>query len=205
MAARLLTRADIMPMDAYARARREKRRALTALRRLRRVEIGPHASLGFENRETVWMQIHEMLHVERGGEPQIADELAAYNPLIPRGSELVATLMFEIDNRERRTRFLAAAGGVERAVALRIGDAVAPARPEEDVERTTVGGKASAVHFLRFPLTRAQIAAFRDPDETVSVVIDHPAYAHAAVIGAAARESLAADLDPPPGGKEENP
>ena len=195
MTARLLTPADVMPMDEYAKVRRARRRALTELRRIRRVEIGPHASLGFENRETMWAQVHEMLFVERGGEAQIADELAAYNPLIPNGSELTATLMFEIDNPDRRARFLASAGGVERTVALRIGEAAAPAAPEGDIERTSADGKASAVHFLHFPLTPAQKAAFRDPAQPVSVVIGHSAYAHAAALTPAARESLAADLD----------
>ena len=190
-----LTRADVMTMEDYAKVRREKRRALSALRRLRRVEVGPHASLSFENRETVWMQVHEMLFVERGGEAQIADELAAYNPLIPRGRELVATLMFEIDEPRRRAAFLASAGGVERAVALRIGDSEAAAAPEGDVERTTAAGKASAVHFLRFALTPEQAAAFRDPKRKVEAVVAHPAYGHAAALGPAARESLAADLD----------
>ena len=195
MTARLLTRADVMPMDEYAKVRRARRRALTELRRIRRVEIGPHASLSFENRETMWAQVHEMLFVERGGEEQIADELAAYNPLIPNGSEFAATLMFEIDNPGRRARFLASAGGVERTVALRIGDSAAPAAPEGDIERTSADGKASAVHFLHFPLTAAQKAAFRDPAQPVSVVIGHAAYAHAAALTRAARESLAADLD----------
>ena len=150
MAPPRLTRADIMAMDDYAAVRRDRRRALSALRRARRVEIGPHASLSFENRETMWMQIHEMLFVERGGEAQIADELAAYNPLIPDGTELVATLMFEIDDTERRARFLGRAGGIERTVELRLGGEAARAEPEGDVERTSAAGKASAVHFLRF-------------------------------------------------------
>ena len=195
MTARLLARADIMSMDDYAKVRRARRRALTELRRARRVQIGPHASLSFENRETMWAQVHEMLFVERGGEEQIAGELAAYNPLIPNGSEFAATLMFEIDNPERRARFLAAAGGVERTVALRIGDSAAPAEPEGDIERTSAAGKASAVHFLHFPLTPAQKTAFRDPARPVSVVIGHAAYAHAAALPPAARESLAADLE----------
>ncbi len=195
MTAGTLARADVMAMEDYAKVRGEKRRALTELRRLRRVEVGPHASLSFENRETVWMQIHEMLYVERGGEAQIADELAAYNPLVPRGAELVATLMFEIDDPARRARFLGAVGGIERTAALRIGDSTAPAEPERDVERTSAAGKASAVHFLRFPLAPEQVAAFRDPAQAAAVKIAHPRYAHRAAIGAAARRSLAADLD----------
>ncbi len=195
MPARTLTRADIMAMDDYARIRADKRRALSALRRLRRVELGPHASLSFENRETMWMQVHEMLYAESGGEAQIADELAAYNPLIPDGAELVATLMFEIDNPARRARFLAGAGGIEHSVELRIGASVAPATPERDVERTSASGRASAVHFLHFPLTPAQIAAFRDPGEAAAVAITHAAYGHSAALRPGLREALANDLE----------
>ncbi len=195
MAAPLLTRADIMPMDDYGRVRRDKRRALSALRRIRRVELGPHASLSFENRETMWMQVHEMLYAEKGGEEQIVEELAAYNSLIPNGSELVATLMFEIDNRERREQFLGKAGGIERAITLQIGNSSVPAKPEEDVERTTDSGKASAVHFLHFPLEHAMAHAFRDPSQVVAVAVLHPIYGHMAVLSAETRASLAADLD----------
>lgn len=190
-----LTRADIMAMDDYAAVRRDRRRALSALRRVRRVEIGPHASLSFENRETMWMQIHEMLFVERGGEAQIADELAAYNPLIPNGAELVATLMFEIDDPGRRARFLGSAGGIERTVELRLGGETARAEPEGDVDRTSADGKASAVHFLHFPLTPAQVAALRDPARPAAVAISHPAYGHAAALDSRTRAALADDLD----------
>ena len=88
-----ITRDDIMPMAEYAQQRRERARALSAIKRDRRVEVGPHATLYFENFDTMWHQIHEMLYIEKGGEEQIDGELAAYNPLIPKGRELVATFM----------------------------------------------------------------------------------------------------------------
>ena len=98
---RQLTRADILPLEDYVKVRRERRREITELKRRRRVEIGPFATFYFENFATMWQQVQEMLYIEKGGEAQIADELEAYNPLIPQGSELVATVMFEIDDPRR--------------------------------------------------------------------------------------------------------
>ena len=137
MTAQSLTRADIMPMDAYRKIRRERRRALTEAKKHRRLSVGPDATFYFENYDTMWMQVHEMLFIEGGGEAQIDDELAAYNPLIPNGRELVATLMFEIADEDRRREFLAGLGGVEETVEIRIGDAVVRAQAETDVDRTS--------------------------------------------------------------------
>src|SRR5215472_2711504 len=94
---RAITRTDILPLDEYVKIRRERRGKITELKKRRRIEVGPFATFYFENFATMWQQIQEMLYIEKGGETQIADELAAYNALIPRGSELVATIMFEID------------------------------------------------------------------------------------------------------------
>src|SRR6185437_1915776 len=99
---RRITRADIMPLADYTRERAERRRRITEVKRKRRVAVGPFATFYFENYETMWQQIHEMLYIEKGGEEQIEDELRAYNPLIPQGNELVATVMFEIDDAVRR-------------------------------------------------------------------------------------------------------
>ena len=195
MTARLLTRADVMPMDEYAKVRRARRRALTELRRVRRVEIGPHASLSFENRETMWAQVHEMLFVERGGEEQIADELAAYNPLIPRGRDLRCTMMIEIDDPPRRDAALRRLGWIDEKVALRIGDRAVAARPLQGAERNTAEGKTSSVHFLVFRFDDAAAAAFRDAAVPVSLEIAHRHYGHAARIDGQVREALAADLD----------
>ena len=101
-----ITRADILAMADYVRERKERRRALVEVKKHRRLEVGPVCSFYFENFETMWNQIHEMLFIEKGGEAQIADELSAYNPLIPKGCELVATVMFEIDDPVRRGALL---------------------------------------------------------------------------------------------------
>jgi len=190
-----LTRADIMAMDDFAKIRAERRRAITEMKRDRRVAVGPCATFYFENRETMWWQIHEMLYIEKGGEAQIADELAAYNPLIPQGRELVATVMFEIPDEAQRRRFLATIGGVEETMELTVGDETVPGEAERDVDRTTASGKASAVHFVHFPLTEAQVARFRDPAVRVTVGIAHPAYGHVAVLSEAVRRALANDFD----------
>lgn len=194
MIARRIGREDILSPDAYAAVRSERRRAVTQLKRNRRIPVGPDATFYFENYHTMWHQIHEMLHIERGGEAQIEDELRAYNPLVPQGEELVATLMFEIDAPVRRAAFLARLGGVEKRVLLTVGDRLIPAVPEEEVERTTAEGKTSSIHFLHFPFDRQTIAAFRDPTVRVTLVIDHPEYGHAAVLPEAVRQALAEDF-----------
>ena len=157
--------------------------------------VGPDATLYFESYETMWRQIHEMLFIERGGEEQLEDELSAYNPLIPQGSELVATLMFEIDDRSRRQRVLGQMGGVEETVELRLGDEVIHAQAETDVDRSTAAGKASSVHFLHFPFTPEQVQRFRGGSVQVVLAITHPHYAHMAVMPENVRQALAEDFD----------
>ena len=161
----------------------------------RRVAIGPDATFYFESYETMWHQVHEMLYIERGGEEQIADELHAYNPLIPKGSELVATVMFEIDNPDRRAKVLGKLGGVEEMMVLEVGGDAITAVAEEDVDRTSAAGKASSVQFVHFPFGPAQKAAFKTPGARVLLSITHPAYQHAAVIPEEVRAELAKDLD----------
>lgn len=197
-APRRITRDDILSMEEYGKVRSEHRRALIERKRHRRIDVGPFATFYFENFDTMWAQIHEMLWIERGGEAQIADELAAYNPLIPNGRELVATLMFEIDDPVRRARVLAELTGVEDRVELRIGDAVVRAVPElgDGVARTKEDGKTSSIHFLHFPLEAAEVRAFRDPDVQAVLAIEHPRYGHMARLSATVREELAGDLEP---------
>jgi hypothetical protein len=191
---RELTRADILPAEQYAKERQEHRRRIGALKRNRRVEVGPFCTFYFESYETMWHQVHEMLHIERGGEQQIADELAAYNPLVPKGDELVATVMFEIDDPQQRDRALTRLGHVEEHMFLSIaGDRVAGI-PDPTRENTTPDGKASSVQFLRFPLTAAQKTRLKTPGTQVLVGIDHPNYGHMAVMPEAVRAALAEDL-----------
>jgi hypothetical protein len=194
-AERRVTRDDILPMEQYGAERRQRRRSLMESKARRRVAVGPYATFYFENYDTMWLQIHEMLFIERGGEAQIADELEAYNPLIPQGSELVATLMFEIEDPVRRKNILGRLGGVEETVTLRIGEQSVRAAAERDVDRTTAEGKASSVHFLHFPLTAEQAAAFKSGEGDVILGIGHPDYRHMAVFSDQTRAELVTDLD----------
>ncbi|MEE3094955.1 MAG: DUF3501 family protein, partial [Pseudomonadota bacterium] len=177
-----LTRDDIMPMSEYVRIRKDRRREIVTLKRSRRMEIGPVAVCHFESFDSMWQQVHEMLYIERGGEEQIADELAAYNPLIPKGQELVCTVMFEIDEPVRRKNFLSKLGGVEQTMTIEFKGEVVTGVPEADVDRTAADGKASSVQFLHFPFTEAQIKAFREAGTQVLVGFKHEKYAHIAVM-----------------------
>jgi hypothetical protein len=193
---RQITRADIMPMADYAKMRADQRRRMAILKRDRRIEVGPSATFYFENYETMWHQVHEMLFVEKGGEAQIHDELEAYNPLIPNGSELVATVMFEIPDERRRAAVLNALGGVENHVVLSIGGETVRGLADPTRENTSPEGKASSVQFIRFPLTAEQKRKFRAADTATMVGFDHPRYGHMATIPPAARAVLSADLSP---------
>ncbi len=191
---REVTRGDILPMEVYGAERRDWRRKLAEVKRDRRVEVGPVATFYFETYLTMWYQIQEMLFIEKGGEDQIPDELAAYNPLVPKGDELVATVMFEIDDPERRERFLAGLGGVEDTAFLKFAGSTVTGVPEADVDRTSAAGKASSVQFVHFPFTPDQAAAFKVAGAEVVLGFSHPAYAHMTVLPEPARAALAADL-----------
>lgn len=189
-----ITEHDILPLSIWAEQRVKHRKALSEVKKQRRVEVGPHATFYFENWDTMWYQIQEMLWIEKGGADQLPDELAAYNPMIPGGSELTATLMFGISDEYKRRRILAMLGGVEQTVSISIGGDRVFACSEADLERTTEDGKTSSVHFLHFPFTPAQIAAFRDPAQEIMVRIDHPNYGHAAIMNDAVRGELSGDF-----------
>ncbi len=190
-----ITRDDILGLDDYVKVRPERKRAVAELKKNRRVSIGPDATFYFESYDTMLHQVLEMLYIERGGEEQIEDELSAYNPLVPKGRELVATLMFEIDEPARREKFLAGLGGVEETVTITVGGEIIEANPEQDVDRTTAEGKASSIQFLHFPFTDEQVEKFRDPETTVTLGIGHEDYGHMANISGAVREALSADFD----------
>jgi len=192
---REVTRDDILPLEVYSAERRDWRRKLAELKRDRRVEVGPVATFYFETYMTMWYQIHEMLFIEKGGEAQIPDELAAYNPLVPKGDELVATVMFEIDEPERRQKFLAGLGGVEETAFVKVAGETVAGVPEADVDRTSSAGKASSVQFIHFPFTSEQAAAFKAEGAEAVLGFSHPAYAHMTVLSEPVRAALAADLD----------
>ena len=189
-----ITRDDVMDMAEYGAIRKERRRTLIEKKKLRRIAIGPDATAHFEDYDSMWLQVHEMLYIEKGGDEQLADELAAYNPLIPKGRELVCTVLFEVDDPERRAQFLAGLGGIEETMFIRIDGDEIVGRAEEDMDRTTAAGKASAVQFVHFPFTDAQVEAFRRPGAEIVVGFKHPAYGHMVKLSDETRAALAADF-----------
>ncbi|MES1152428.1 MAG: DUF3501 family protein [Dongia sp.] len=195
MAARKITPADILPPAEYAAKRKELRQQVVSLKRNRRIEVGPVATFYFESFETMLQQIQEMLYIEKGGAEQIAGELAAYNPLIPNGKELTATVMFEIDDPIRRGRFLARLGGVEGTAFIKLDGETVKGVPEEDQDRTNAEGKASSVQFIHFAFTPPQIALFREPNRQVVIGFNHPEYSHMAVLPEAVRAALSQDFE----------
>jgi hypothetical protein len=191
---RALTRDDIMPLADYAKIRRDRRKTVSELKKRRRVEIGPFATFYFENYETMWQQVHEMLFVEKGGEDQIADELEAYNPMIPQGNELIATVMLEIDDPARRATVLARLGGIEDHIFLEIDNERISGKPDLSRDNSNADGKASSVQFVWFPFTPAQVGRFKTPGTRVVAGFDHPNYSHMAVMPEPVRAALAEDF-----------
>lgn len=189
-----IKRSDIMAMADYGKIRAERRKVMAGVKRDRRVSVGPFATFYFESYETMWHQVHEMLFIEKGGDAQVADELTAYNPLIPNGRELVATVMFEIEDPVQRKAILARLGGVENTMSITLDGERIAAIPEGDVERTSPDGKASSVQFMHFAFTPAQIEKFKKAGARVLVAIEHPDYAHIAVMPEAVRAALSSDF-----------
>jgi hypothetical protein len=191
-AQRKITTADILSIAEYDSQRKSLKQNLLPLKKSRRVEVGPFATFYFENYATMWLQVQEMLRIEKGGDEQLAGELEAYNPLIPQGDELIATLMLEIVDADRRNAVLLTLGGIEKTAFLEIGGEKIIATPTEYDDRTTADGKTSSVHWLRFKLSPGQIARFRR--ERVVLGIDHKNYGHMAVLSDDTRAALAKDF-----------
>lgn len=189
--ARTITADDILPLDRYELIRNDKKQEALLRKKLTRMGVGPHATALFETWDSMWLQVQEMLRIEKGGAEQLVDELSAYDPMVPKGRELTCTLLFEIAEPDRRDAFLRTIGGVEGHISIQVGGQIIKARPEGDVERTRESdGKASAVHFLHFDFDDAAIAAWKSGEGNAMLVIDHPNYGHAAIIGADSREYL---------------
>jgi hypothetical protein len=193
--AREVTKADLIPADEYAKNRKEHRRKIVSYKKNRRVSLGPYANFYFESFETMKAQIQEMLHIEKGGDEQLNDELAAYNPLIPKGKELVATLMFEIDNPLSRAEFLNKVGGIEEKVFLKISGEIIKSIPEQDVDRTSAEGKASSVQFIHFEFTDEQVKKFKDLSNEIIIGVDHEMYKHTVKLTKDNQEALAMDFN----------
>jgi hypothetical protein len=186
---------DIMSLDIYTKQRKELRKNIVEFKKDRRISLGPYATFYFESYETMLAQVQEMLYIEKGGDDQLKDELTAYNPLIPKGQELVATLMFEIDNPVSRAAFLGKVGGIEEKVFMKIDGEIVKAIPEEDVDRTSAEGKASSVQFIHFKFNEKQIEKFKSGSLQVELGIDHDEYSHTTKLTDTTLKSLSIDFD----------
>ena len=191
---REIQKEDIMPLDVYTEKRRELRKSIVDYKKNRRVALGPYATFYFESYETMLAQVQEMLYIEKGGDEQLQDELNAYNPLIPNGKELTATLMFEIDNPISRAAFLGKVGGIEETVFMKINGEKIKAVPEEDVDRTSSEGKASSVQFIHFDFTDDQIEKFQSNSSEIELGIDHKEYSHSTKLSKENIASLSNDF-----------
>ena len=191
---RQVEKKDLIPDDVYAESRKIIRKDLIEFKKNRRISLGPYATFYFESFETMVAQIQEMLHIEKGGDEQLNDELSAYNSLVPNGKELVATLMFEIDNPLSRGAFLGKVGGIEKKIFMKIDNEEVKAIPETDVERTSTEGKASSVQFIHFKFNDDQINKFKLGNKSIELGIDHKEYAHTTKLTDDNVKSLSADF-----------
>ena len=191
---RQVEKKDLIPADVYAQSRKQIRKDLVEFKKNRRIALGPYATFYFESFETMVAQIQEMLHIEKGGDEQLKDELTAYNPLVPNGKELTATLMFEIDNPVSRGAFLGKVGGIEKNIFMKIDNEVVKALPEDDVDRTSADGKASSVQFIHFKFNDAQINKIKLGNMSIELGIDHKEYAHTTKLTDDNVKSLSADF-----------
>ncbi len=185
---------DLMGLEHYAREREGFRARVIAHKRLRNVAVGPHTTWCFEDRLTIQYQVQEMLRAERIFEAAgIQQELEAYNPLIPDGGNLKATLLIEYPDPAARALALRQLRGVEARCYVAIGAERVYAIADEDLQRDN-DEKTSAVHFLRFELGPVARAGFRAGPVVIGV--DHAAYSHVTTLAPASLAALAADLDP---------
>ena len=191
---RQIEKNDLIPIDTYAKSRKEIRKELVEFKKNRRIALGPYATFYFESFETMLAQVQEMLYIEKGGDEQLKDELTAYNPLVPNGKELTATLMFEIDNPVSRAAFLGKVGGIEKKIFMKIDNENVRAVPEQDVDRTSDDGKASSVQFIHFKINDNQIAKFKSGDSIIEIGINHKEYSHTTKLTDQNVKSLSADF-----------
>ena len=185
---------DLLAPKIYEQNRKQIRKELIEFKKHRRIPLGPYATFYFESFETMLAQVQEMIHIEKGGEEQLENELTAYNPLVPNGKELTATLMFEIDNPITRAAFLGKVGGIEEKVFFKIDNEIIKAKPEKDVDRTSADGKASSVQFIHFKMNDDQISKFKSKNLSIELGIDHKEYSHSTKLNEDNIKSLSADF-----------
>ena len=191
---RRIEKEDLLPANVYAEGRKQIRKDLVEFKKNRRISLGPYATFYFESFETMLAQVQEMLHIEKGGDEQLKDELIAYNPLVPNGKEFTATLMFEIDNPLCRGAFLGKVGGIEEKIFMKIDEEIVKAVPENDVDRTTAEGKASSVQFIHFKFNDDQISKIKSGNISIELGIDHKEYEHTTKLTEDNIKSLSADF-----------
>ncbi len=186
---------DVINIDKYINERSKIKKNISEIKKFRRIPVGPYATFYFECYDTMIYQVQEMLYIERGGIEQMKDELKAYNPLVPKGKELVATLMFEIDNEIKRKEFLNSVGGIEEETFIQIEEHKIMSRPEEDTDRTSEDGKASSVHFLHFDFTEDHIKEFVNEKSRVLLGFKHENYKHFSELSLEVKNELKKDFD----------
>jgi hypothetical protein len=187
-----ITRDELLDLGAYEKLRDAFLRSVLERKKARYVKLGENMTALFENRDTVLLQVQEMLRTERiTQEAAIAHELETYNELVPGERELSVTLFIEYQERDERERMLTALAGVEDRFWLRVGDALVSVVPDSRGTDTT---RTMAVHYLKFPMTEAVFAAFRDGSVPVSLEVAHPAYTASTELPAATIKSLRDDF-----------
>ena len=192
---KLIVKEDLIPLDVYTKQRKQLRKKIVEYKKNRRVPLGPYATFYFESFETMLAQVQEMLYIEKGGDDQLKDELLAYNPLVPDGTELTSTLMFEIDNPVSRATFLGKVGGIEEKVFMKVNGETIKALPEQDVDRTSAEGKASSVQFIHFKFDDKQIKSFKSSSSEIILGIDHHEYSHTTKLSEEVIKSLSSDFN----------
>ena len=186
---------DVINIDKYITERPKIKKEISEIKKFRRIPVGPYATFYFECYDTMIYQVQEMLYIERGGIEQMKDELKAYNPLVPKGKELVATLMFEIDNEFKRKEFLTSVGGIEEETFIQVGEHKIMSRPEQDTDRTSKDGKASSVHFLHFDFTEDLIKEFVKEGSTILLGFSHKNYKHFSELSPEVKSELKKDFN----------
>ena len=185
---------DIFTRDVYKTKRKTLREKMVLRKKNRRLDIGPHVTMYFENRDTIIHQINEMVFIENGGQEQIKEEIEAYKSLLPNGNELVATVMVEIDNSIKRAEFLGKMGGFEETFCISVDGKKIYGNAELDMDRTTADGKASSVQFVHFDFDKEDVSNFRSNNFEITISINHDSYKHSTTLNTETVSELSKDF-----------
>ncbi len=185
---------DIFTRENYKKQRKVLRERMVLRKKNRRLDVGPHVTMYFENKDTIIHQINEMVYIENGGKQQIKEEIEAYKSLLPNGNELVATVMIEIDNPIKRAEFLGKMGGFEETFAISINGKQVFGKAELDMDRTTAEGKASSVQFVHFNFDREIANDFKSNDYEIIISVNHDTYKHSTTLNKETSLELSKDF-----------